>query len=407
SFFPSFSAGWRLSEENFWDGLKGTVNEFKLRGSWGKTGNQTIPLYSYFESLSASSYTFGGAPVTGYRPNTLANTDITWETTTQTDFGVDASLFRNFSLSFDYYNKKTDGILLDLPIPGTIGLNAPPQNAGVVENKGVEITAGYRKVTGKKFRYDINGNLAINNNKVISLAGTGPYISGSDIDPRYAVKEGLPINVHWGYVTDGLFQTQSEIDKYPTYTPNTKPGDVKYVDRNNDGKINADDMTMIGTSFPKYTFGLNSSFGYGNFEVSLLFQGAAAVDTRLAGALAEMGNYEGFTHTIYTNNYWTPQHTDARFPRPIKLDLRNRATSDLLLIDGSYVRLKNLQVAYTLPTRIIQKLSMNRASVYVSATNLLTFSKLNEWNLDPEVESGRGVYYPQTSLLTFGVNVQF
>lgn len=167
-------------------------------------------------SLSASSYSFGGAPVTGYRPNTLANKDITWETTTQTDFGIDASLFKNFSLSFDYYNKKTDGILLDLPIPGTIGLNAPPQNAGVVENKGIELTLGYRHGAGKRFRYDINGNLAINNNKVISLAGTGPYISGSDIDPRYVVKEGLPINAHWGYLTAGLFQTQEEISKYPT-----------------------------------------------------------------------------------------------------------------------------------------------------------------------------------------------
>lgn len=407
SFFPSFSAGWRLSQEDFWDAVKGTVNEFKLRGSWGKTGNQTIPLYSYFESLSASSYSFGGAPVTGYRPSTLANKDITWETTTQTDIGMDASLFKNVSLSFDYYNKRTDGILLDLPIPGTIGLLAPPQNAGVVENKGVEIALGYRYGSGKKFRYDISGNLAINNNKVISLAGTGPYISGNDIDPRYAVKEGLPINVHWGYETAGLFQSQAEVDKYPTYTPNSKPGDVKYVDRNNDGRINADDMTMIGTSFPKYTFGLNSSVGYGNFEVSLLFQGAADVDTRLAGAFAEMGNQEGFTHTIYTNNVWTPQHTDARFPRPLKFDLRNVATSDRLLINGTYVRLKNLQVSYKLPASLINRFSMSQASVYVSGTNLLTFSKLNEWNLDPEVDSGRGVYYPQTSLLTFGVNIQF
>ncbi|MEJ7829847.1 MAG: SusC/RagA family TonB-linked outer membrane protein, partial [Segetibacter sp.] len=407
SFFPSFSAGWRLSEEGFWDALKGTVNEFKLRGSWGKTGNQTIPLYSYFEALTASSYSFGGAPVTGYRPNTLANKDITWETTTQTDFGIDASLFKNFSISFDYYNKKTDGILLDLPIPGTIGLNAPPQNAGVVENKGIELTLGYRHGAGKRFRYDINGNLAINNNKVISLAGTGPYISGSDIDPRYVVKEGLPINAHWGYLTAGLFQTQEEISKYPTYTPNSKPGDVKYVDLNNDGKINADDMTMIGTSFPKYTFGLNSSFAYSNFEVSLLFQGAADVDTRLSGALAEMGNQEGFTSKIYTNNYWTPEHTNARFPRPVKFDLRNVATSDRLLIDGSYVRLKNIQLAYNLPLSVTKRFSMSRASVYVSGTNLFTISKLNEWNLDPEAESGRAVYYPQTSLLTFGVNLIF
>lgn len=407
SFFPSFSAGWRLSEEGFWESLKNTINEFKLRGSWGKTGNQTIPLYSYYESLTSTTYTFGGAPVAGYRPTTLANKDITWETTTQTDFGLDASLFRKLNITFDYYNKRTDGILLDLPIPGTIGLNAPPQNAGVVENKGIEITLSYRNNIGKKIRYDINGNLAVNNNKVVSLAGTGPYISGSDIDPRYAVKEGLPINAHWGYVTDGFFQSQQEIDKYPTYAPNTRPGDVKYVDRNNDGKINADDMTMIGTSFPKYTYGLTTGFGFANFELTLLFQGAAGVDTRLSGALAEMGDYEGFTHKIYTNNYWTPDHTNARFPRPVKLDLRNRATSDMLLINGSYVRLKTIQLSYTLPASVASSLRMSRASVYVSGTNLLTLSKLNEWNLDPEAESGRAVYYPQTSLFTFGMHIQF
>jgi TonB-linked SusC/RagA family outer membrane protein len=407
SFFPSFSGGWRLSQEDFWDPLRGTVSEFKVRGSWGKTGNQTIPLYSYFESLSATSYSFGGAPVNGYRPTTLANKDITWETTTQTDIGVDAAFLKNFTLSFDYYNKRTNGILLDLPIPATIGLNAPPQNAGVVENKGIELTLGYRRGAGRNFRYDINANLAVNNNKVLSLAGTGPYIAGSDIDPRYVVAEGLPINSHWGYLTAGFFQSQAEIDKYPTYVPNTKPGDVKYIDLNNDGKINADDMTMIGNTFPKYTFGLNSNFAYKNFELNLLFQGAADVDTRLSGALAEMGNYEGFTHKIFTNNYWTPDRPNARFPRPVKLDLRNRATSDMLIIDGSYVRLKNIQLSYNLPASIINRFSMSRASVFVSGSNLLTVSNLNEWNLDPEAESGRGVYYPQTSLLTFGANITF
>jgi hypothetical protein len=166
-------------------------------------------------------------------------------------------------------------------------------------------------------------------------------------------------------------------------------------------------MTMIGTSFPKYTFGLNGNLSYGNFQLNFLFQGAADVDTRLSGALAEMGNQEGFTHTIYTNNYWTPTHTDARFPRPVKFDLRNVATSDRLIIEGSYVRLKNLQLSYSLPAGIAKKFSSSRASIYVSGSNLLTISNLNEWNLDPEAESGRAVYYPQTSLLTFGVNVQF
>lgn len=404
-FFPSFSGGWRLSQENFWNGLKNAISEFKLRGSWGKTGNQYVPLYSYYEALSPSTYTFGGTPAPAYAPTSLANKDITWETTTQTDVGLDMSLLRNLNISLDYYIKKTNGILLALPIPAAIGLDAPNQNAGVVDNKGFEITAAYSG--GNRLRYNLNANFAVNNNKVISLAGTGPYISGDDINPRYIIAEGLPINAQWGYQTDGLFQTQEEIDKYPTYTSNTKPGDVKYVDRNGDGKITGDDMTMIGTSFPKYTYSLIGSLGYKKFELNFFFQGAAGVDVRLAGPLAEMGNNEGFVDKIYTNNYWTPEHTDARFPRPIKRDLRNVATSDRLMIDGSYIRLKNLQLLYNLPSALTKHLLMQKASVYISGTNLLTISKLNEWNFDPETQSGRLQYYPQTSLFTFGINVQF
>ena len=141
--------------------------------------------------------------------------------------------------------------------------------------------------------------------------------------------------------------------------------------------------------------------------MNLLFQGTADVDVRLSGALAEQGNYEGFTSNIYTDNYWTPERTDARFPRPTKLDLRNQATTDRLMIDGSYLRLKNIQLVYNIPTTLSKKFWVQRASVFVSASNVFTFSKLNEWNLDPEVESGRAVYYPQTALKTIGVNLQF
>jgi TonB-linked SusC/RagA family outer membrane protein len=408
SFFPSFSAGWRLSQEKFWGRIGDVVNEFKLRGSWGKTGNQTVGLYSYFESLSQTSYTFGGLPVNGYRPINLANKDITWETTIQTNFGFDAQFLNGrVTTSFDYYNKQTEGILLNLPIPAVIGRAAPPQNAGIVENKGIELQAGYRSSRQAKFRYDVSGNFSVNKNNVASLAGTGPYISGSDIDPRYIIAEGLPINSQWGYLTDGLFQSEDEISKYPTLAAGTKPGDVKYVDLNEDGIINAADMTVIGYSFPKYTYGFNASVGYGNFDLNLFFQGASDVDTRISGALAEQGNYEGFTHKIITNNYWTPDNRNARFPRPTKLSLTNTATSDRLVMNGSYIRLKNVQLVYTLPEPLTKRWSMNRANVYVSATNLFTISELNEWNLDPETPSGRANYYPQTALFTFGVNVQF
>ncbi|OIN56129.1 SusC/RagA family TonB-linked outer membrane protein [Arsenicibacter rosenii] len=408
SVFPSFSAGWRLSKENFWQGLQATVNELKLRGSWGITGNQSVDLYSYYAALTSRGYNFNGAAVQGYRQTSLANTNLGWESTTQLDLGLDAAFLRNrLNLTVDYYRKLTNDILLNLEIPATVGLSAPPQNAGSVENKGLEISLNYRGAKSTSgVQYNLGGNFSINTNKVVDLKGTGPYITGSDIDPRYIIAVGLPINTLWGYKTDGLFQTQSEIDSYKaTYAANTKPGDVKYIDLNGDGKIDANDMTNIGNSFPKYIFGLNANVSYRNFELSLLFQGAAKVDTRLAGALAEMGNQEGFTHEIYTNNYWTPQNPDARFPLPRKFDLRNVATSDRLVIDASYVRLKNIQLAYSLPAAIAGKLKMNRIRAYVSATNVFTISKLNEWSLDPEVGSGRGVYYPQTALYTVGLNL--
>lgn len=410
SFFPSFSAGWRIVDESFFENLRSTVNDLKLRGSWGRTGNQSVNLYSYYAALESVGYPFGNTVAQGYRQQILANTDLGWESTTQLDLGFDASLLNNkINITLDYYRKLTDDILLNLDIPATVGLDAPPQNAGSVENKGWEFSVNYNSHNGpEKLNYNLTANFNINHNKVVDLKGTGPYITGSDIDPRYIIQTGLPVNTLWGYKTDGLFQSAEEIAAYgATYAADTQPGDVKYLDLNGDGLINSNDMEAIGNPFPIYTFGLNTSFSYKSFELNILFQGAADVDTRLAGALAEMGNQEGFTHKVYTQNYWTPEHTDARFPRPVKFDLRNVATSDRLVIDASYLRLKNVQFAYSLPKSLTESIHLQRVRFYVSATNLLTFSKLNEWNLDPEVGSGRGVYYPQTSLYTFGINLTY
>jgi TonB-linked SusC/RagA family outer membrane protein len=407
SFFPSFSAAWRLSRESFFQKLNLPVNELKLRGSWGQTGNQTVPLYSYYSSLSSGSYTFGGAAVTSFSATSLADRTITWETNTQTDLGIDGTLFNNhWNFSIDYYKKRTEGILLALPLPAVTGFTSSNQNAGIIDNKGWEFTLGYKN-NNNKVQYSFLGNFAISTNNVVDLKGSGPFISGSDLDPRYIVAEGLPFNAHWGYKTNGYFQTAAEIASYPNIATGTKPGDVKYVDLNNDGKINADDMTVIGNPFPKFTFGLNSEVSYRNFSLNIFFQGAAKVDTRISGALAEMGIFEGFTHQIFAGNYWTPTNTNAKFPLPRKSDQRNVNTSDRQIIDGSYLRLKNIQLTYTLSPEVSKKLGIKGANVYTSATNLVTFSKLNEWSLDPEAESGRVTYFPQTRMVTIGANINF
>jgi TonB-linked SusC/RagA family outer membrane protein len=407
SFFPSFSGAWRMTKESFFEKMHLPFNELKLRGSWGKTGNQTVPLYSYYSSLTQGSYTFNGAAATTFSATSLADRTITWETNTQTDIGIEGELLKNkLSFSVDYYKKTTEGILLALPLPTVIGFTSSNQNAGTIENKGWEFMLGYKNAD-HKVHYAFTGNFAISENKVLDLKGSGPFISGSDIDPRYIVAVGLPFNAHWGYKTAGYFQTAAEISSYPTILTGTKPGDVKYVDLNNDGKINADDMTMIGNPFPKFTFGLNSEVSYKSFALNFFLQGAAQVDTRLSGALSEIGIFEGFATKLVTNNYWTPTNTNAYFPLPRKSDGRNVNTSDRMILDGSYLRLKNLQLTYNVPASICKKLSINGVKIYTSATNLLTFSKLNEWGLDPEIESGRGTYYPQTRTITFGANINF
>jgi TonB-linked SusC/RagA family outer membrane protein len=407
SFFPSFSGAWRISQEDFFQNLNTPFTDLKIRGSWGQTGNQTVPLYSYYASLSQGSYTFGGNAVQTFAQTALADPNITWETNTQTDLGIEGQLWGNkMSFSIDYYKKRTDGILLALPLPVVTGFASSTQNAGIMDNYGWEFALGYRN-NSNKFQYSFNANLAINKNEVIDLKGAGPFISGSDLDPRYIVKVGLPFNAHWGYKTDGFFQNTAEITGAPTISTNTKPGDVRYVDQNKDGKINTDDWTMIGNPFPKFTFGMTSELNYGAFSLNIFFQGAADVDTRLSGALSEIGIYEGFTHKLVTDNYWTPERPNALFPLPRKSDDRNVRTNDRLIIDGSYVRLKNLQLVYSVPVSFAKKIGFTNARVYVSGTNLLTFSKMNDWNLDPEAESGRAIYYPQTSLYTFGVNLNF
>lgn len=250
-------------------------------------------------------------------------------------------------------------------------------------------------------------NFSIDTNEVINLAGTGPYIAGDDIDPRYIIGEGYPMNGFWGYKTGGLFQTANDASSYPQFVRPAKPGDVKVLDLNGDEVITPSDMTYLANSIPKYTFGGAVNFAYKAFSLNINLQGAAGFSMRVARALGEQGNYEGFTPDIYTNNYWTPENTGARFPRPTKLDLRNQASTDRMLIDASYLKIKNIQLVYRLPKDAISKTFLYNASLYVSWTNGLTFSKMNEWHLDPESTSGWQNYYPQTALYTVGVNLQY
>lgn len=268
TFFPSVAGAWRISEESFFEPLKNTLDLFKIRASWGKAGNQNVGLYTYFNDLTVGNYyVFNEIPVTGVLQTNFASQDLTWEITSQTNIGLDLSMFRNrFNLTFDWFDKTTEGILLELPIPGAVGLNPAPTNAGSVKNNGWELQLNYRN-NFRDLRYGITFNLSNVKNEVLDLAGTGPYYSGEK--DWFIRQEGQPIDALWGYRTDGYY-TQEDMDSgYPLLSPDARVGDLKYVDLNNDGAINSADRIVLGSSIPRLTYGTNINLGWKNLDFNL------------------------------------------------------------------------------------------------------------------------------------------
>ncbi len=407
-FFPSFSAGWRISSESFWESLKETVNELKLRGSWGEVGSQQVGLYSFMKTYNQNNYIFNEQLATGYRIVDLASEDISWETTRQLNFGLDGYLFDSkVNLSLDYYKKRTEDILLKAPIPTVMGLNPTNTNAGIVENKGWEFVIGGRQDFGD-FRVELSFNANYNQNKVIDLAGTGPHISAfGNSDYRTITTEGKPINSFYGFETDGFFQTQEEVDNYAKWDGSVGPGDIKYVDQNNDGELTPDDYVIFGNEMPDWTFSSNMSVSWKNLRLDLFWQGVTGSDKLMTGAILEHGIWGGFTHKVWAD-YWTPENPNAKYPRPTKYTMKNAQISDFSMLNGSYLRLKNIRLSYDIPKEWCEKIQVGAINVYVSSTNLLTFSELNKYNIDPEmIERGQESRFPQTSVTTIGLNVNF
>ena len=407
-FFPSFSAGWRISSENFWEPLKETVNELKLRGSWGSVGNQQVGAYAYMGVYNQSNYIFNEALATGYRLTSLVNSDISWETTTQSDIGLDTYLFGNkINFSLDYYKKRTKDILLVVPIPQMMGLNATNQNAGILDNKGFEFQLGARQSFGD-FNVELGFNVNYNQNKVIDLAGTGPHISNTgDTDYRTIKKEGYPIDSFYGFETAGFFQSWDEVNNYAKWDSSVGPGDIKYVDQNGDGELTTDDFVIFGSETPDWTFSSNMSVGWKNLKLDLFWQGVAGSEKLMTGAILEHGIWGGFTHKVWSD-YWTPENPNAKYPRPTKLTMKNAQISDFSMLNGKYLRLKNIRLSYDIPKTICNRLNVGGVNVYVSATNLLTFSELNKYNIDAEmIGRGQESTFPQTSVTTVGLSINF
>jgi TonB-linked SusC/RagA family outer membrane protein len=403
-FFPSFSLGWRVSEESFFN--IDFVDEFKLRGSWGQLGNQDVPLYSYYSSIDLGIPYYlgnaGGTQATGGGATDLVNEELSWETTTVLNLGFDSAyLDDRLSVSGEVYTRRTEDILLPLSIPQMVGLNAPFQNAGVVENKGWEIQVGWQDVSGD-FSYGIDFNLSDNKNEVVDLVGTGPYVSGSSV-----VLEGSPINAWYGLEAEGLFNSYDQIDSHAQPAGQvTRLGDIIYKDQNNDGLINEDDRVVIGDPNPRYIYGFNINLGYKNFDFSGFLQGVGKRDQYLELGFAQGPVWENYT-SQWHKDYWTPDNPDARHPAYYSNINRNYyTTNSWWILDGSFMKLRNVQIGYTLPQNILSQLGIQNFRIYATGKNLWTNNNLGI-NIDPEYPTVRADYYPQTRVISIGANISF
>lgn len=397
--FPSFSAGWRISEEHFMKDIKWLSN-LKLRASWGELGNQLIGTYPFASVINLGvNYIFGNAPADGAAQQGMANRDISWESSTTKDIGVDMGLFRNkLNVTYDYYVRNTTGILLTLPTPAIIGLSSPYQNAGVVKNTGWDLSIDYRDRIGK-LKYNIGFNFSDVRNEVVSLKGTGPYISSYSI-----IQEGQPINELYGYKAIGLFQNQTQIDKSPKQFGTYAPGDIIYKDINGDGIINASDREVLGSQIPRYTFGMNTSAQYKTFDLFILLQGVGKNNISLSQD-ATWAFFNSGTIQKWQLDSWTPDNPNAKYPRLIAESTHNNFQySSFWMYNAAYIRIKSLQIGYSLPDHWLPKF-FSKARVYLGGENLITWSHMPQgW--DPEMNSGSGIY-PISSTYTFGLDISF
>jgi len=412
--FPSVGVAWVVSDEDFL-GNEGVLNFLKLRASWGINGNQEIGDYQFVSPL-VNNRGYNGQ--IGVSPGFLANEDIGWEESTQIDVGADFGFFDNkLQGSLDYYQKSTDRLLERVAIPGHVGNDPPFQNVGSVENSGVELALSWRETKGK-LSYTVGINGAYNSNEMTSIGNAEKVIPGAAWALAGAVTrsaEGLPIAYFWGFETDGLFQNEGDVFSHinsagDPLQPLAVPGDVKFVDVNSDGVIDADDRTKIGNPTPDFTFGANVNVEYGNVDFSMFWQGTQGNDI-FNGSQRQDLRYTNRTTAILDR--WTGEGTSNSTPRYTWLDVNNNyRVSDLYIEDGSFVRLKNIQIGYTLPARLLKKLGADVWRFYVSAENLLTFTAYT--GADPEIGSlssfdigiDRGIY-PQPRIYRVGTSVTF
>lgn len=410
AWFPSASAAWRISEEHFYpEQLKNILTSAKIRSSIGLVGNNRIGDYQYQANVNAGQgYNFGGkvVPVATFDPY---NADIKWETTRMFNIGADLDFFKNntLSLSADYFMNNTYDILIGLPLPGLYGSAAPIQNGGKVHTRGWELSARYNLKTGG-IRHWISASLSDSKNKVADLGGAY-FINGTDITT--IVKEGYPINAYYAYRSDGFFQNMDEVARGPhlvSITP--KPGDLRYLDKNGDGVIrDDDDRFVLGNRDPRLLYGFNYRAEWKGLDFSMFWQGVGQRNVWLRGEAVEAfhNNNEGPVFNFHIDR-WTPNHPDASYPRlTVGSESANNAVkSDFWIENAAYLRLKNVQMGYTIPSRLTNKLPGSRLRIYATIQNALTLTNM-KGGWDPEASDGSGRIYPVNRTYSLGLNLNF
>ena len=434
-YFPSVSAGWTLTEEDFMKSAASWLDFLKLRLSWGQVGNANINCYQYLAPVTTSNtnYNFGAtggtdAWVMGAYTERLANEKVKWETSEQYNVGLDARFLRQrLSLTLDGYIKSTKDWLVQAPIRATAGTGGPVINGGDVKNKGIEVGLSWNDNIGRDFTYSVGANFAYNHNEVGNIPTLDGIIHGKDnqifqnAEEFYRAENGHAIGYFWGYKTAGLFQNQKEINDWIAagngiYQADVKPGDVKYVDINHDGVINASDKVDLGNGLPKYTFGFNVNLAWKGFDLSANFTGAAGF--QIAQSYRDPSSSQAnYSRRILKR--WTGEGTSNEIPRVTYGDVGNWLFSDLYLQDGDYIRLQNLTMGYDFKKLISWK-GLSKMRLYFQVQNLFTLTKYD--GMDPEIGSFNGTngnssdswvsgvdmgYYPHPRTFIVGLNLAF
>ncbi|MCD8193064.1 MAG: TonB-dependent receptor [Tannerellaceae bacterium] len=424
-FFPSFSVAWRMTEEDFMENYKMNIGDLKIRASYGVLGNQNVDNYSYqtMYEIEANKYVFNNNayPGTKYK---YGNALLTWEKSGNFNVGVDATFLNNsLFVSLDYFNKRTWDILLSPQVSKIFGSDAAKENAGVMRNQGWEATINYKLKSGDFF-HNFNLNISDSKNKVLDFGGQERIDQNDQL--YKIIREGSPLGSYFGYKTAGLFQSYEEIANSALPVGTTvQPGDVKYVDTNGDGVIDEKDRVILGNAFPRYTFGFTYNVQYKGFDFSMLLQGVGKRQMYVRGELIEPF-HSNYSYAIYKHqlDFWTPSNPDARWPRlvaPSSASQANnwgRAGTDIYLLNAAYLRVKDIQIGYTLPKDLTRKLGIENLRVSLNGQNLLTFSR-NSF-VDPEtsefggnmggidgVAANSARNYPSLRYYGFGLEVEF